>query len=115
MSAGSRTRQDTDPLTATQLGAVHGEFERLGAGSGDRHNRLIISALLAEYPGELESTKDLTMGQAGRLIGALRGCGTAADLVALIEPPAPRPVITCRSILAALLGISNRVPTKNGE
>lgn len=77
-----RARLATEPLTGNQLGAVHREFERLGYGRADRAARLEISARLAGYPGKLASTKDLTMGEAGRLVGALRACRAREDLYA---------------------------------
>lgn len=114
-----RTRRPTDPLTATQLGAVHGEFERLGFGREDRADRLAISAALAGYPGELESTKDLTMGEAGKLIGILRECEDITDLMDPDEPPDEPPVTpwheTVAAFAVALYDISNRVSIKNGE
>lgn len=86
-----RARLATEPLTANQLGAVHREFERLSYGRADRAARLNISARLAGYPGQLASTKDLTMGQAGRLVGALRACHGPADLrAAAARGTAPR-------------------------
>jgi hypothetical protein len=62
------TRLDTEPLTASQLGRIHREFARLGFHqTQDRAERLRLTAALARVP-ELGSTKDLTMGQAGRVI-----------------------------------------------
>lgn len=98
-------RLAVEPLTSGQLGAVHGQFRRLGYPVADRPGRLKISAALARYPGDLASTKDLTMGEAGRLIGALESCRNLADIEALAEPPEPEPtpvVMPWRDLMAAL-------------
>jgi len=94
-----RTRLGTEPLTLNQLGRIHAEFYRLGFHvSADRAERLRLTAALARVP-TIGSTKDLTMGEAGRTVGALTGCRTAADLYSLAEPePEPEP----RGLLAAL-------------
>lgn len=86
-----RARLDREPLTSNQLGRIHREFERLGFTPADRAERLRITATLARVPGQLATTKDLTMGQAGRVVGLMTGCGTAGELYALTEPePEPR-------------------------
>lgn len=90
-----RGRLDTDPLTINQLGRIHQEFARLGFGPADRAERLRLTAELARS-GPLESTKDLSMGEAGRAIGALLRCLTTDDLYAMVTP-APR------GLLAAIL------------
>lgn len=86
-----RLRPD-DPLTPNQLGAAHREFERLGFRElADRADRLRVTADLLGLPG-VATFKDLTMGQAGRLVGTLRRCRTPADLYALADQaPAPEP------------------------
>jgi hypothetical protein len=110
-----RTRQDTDPLTRTQLGAVHGEFERLGFGRADRAERLEISAAVAGYPGKLATTKDLTMGEAGRLIGVLRQCDDIADLIDPDEsPPAGPPAAPWHEAVAAFAVALYQMSIKNG-
>lgn len=94
---GQRGRLDTDPLTLNQLGRIHAEFARLGFRPRDRAERLRITAVLAES-GPIGSTKDLTMGEAGRAVNALTRCLTTDDLYSMTEPePAPR------GILAALI------------
>jgi hypothetical protein len=75
----------TRPLTLGQLGAVHGEFRRLGFRPADRRERLEITAGLAQIPDGLESTRDLTMGEAGRVVGALRSCRNDGELAALLD------------------------------
>jgi hypothetical protein len=87
-----RERLGAEPLTVNQLGAIHREFYRLGFHvSADRDERLRLTAALVGS-GPIGSTKDLTMGEAGRAVGALSACGTAADLYALAEPePEPEP------------------------
>lgn len=92
-----RTRLDREPLTINQLGRMHVEFARLGLdGPADRAERLRITAALALAPAPITSTKDLTMGQAGRAIRVITGCRTAGELYVLAEP---KP----RGILAALI------------
>lgn len=98
-----RARLAAEPLTLNQLGAIHREFERLGFGEADRAERLEVSAILARYPGQLATTKDLTMGEAGRLVGVLRSCCNLEDLdaVLLAERPAPGP--GWRQLIAAIV------------
>lgn len=98
-----RTRLSMEPLTRNQLGAIHREFYRLGFHvSADRAERLRITAALARFPGALASTKDLTMGEAGRVVGLMSGCGTARDLYALAEPePEPRAAVPAGTIAQA--------------
>jgi hypothetical protein len=59
----------TEPATSTQVGAIIGEFDRLGITG--RAERLAISAELLGLDG-LDSTADLTQGQAGYLVNLLR-------------------------------------------
>jgi len=67
----------TQPATRTQVGAVVGEFERLGV--HDRDERLMISAALLGLD-ELTSTGELVMGQAGKLVGILRSVPDLPEL-----------------------------------
>ena len=88
MTTRTRTTRSllrTDPLTVNQLGRIHAEFGRLGFGRADRPERLRITAKLAES-GPIRSTKDLTMGEAGRAVNALRRCRTAGDLYEMTTP-----------------------------
>lgn len=96
MTTRTRTtgRLDTGPLTVNQLGRIHQEFARLGFGRADRRERLRLTAELARS-GPIGSTKDLSMGEAGRAIGALGHCLTTDDLYAMTTPEP-------RGILAAL-------------
>jgi hypothetical protein len=111
-----RTRLDTEPLTGNQLGRIMAEFDRLGLYSRKYHRaeRLRLTAILADYPGELETTKDLTQGEAGRVVRSLIGCRTRADLMALAEPPIFRGATPWREAVAtlavALYGISSNRP-----
>ena len=86
-----RERLATMPLTRNQLGAIHGEWNRLGL--FDRPERLRLSAAIAQAE-PIGSTKDLTMGEAGRLVCQLRQCGTLARARALASSAtvAPAPV-----------------------
>jgi hypothetical protein len=93
-----RARLGREPLTSNQLGHVHREFGRLGFTEADRAERLRITATLARVPGQLASTKNLTMGQAGRVVGLMATCRTVRDLYTLIEPEREP-----RGLLAALL------------
>jgi hypothetical protein len=66
-----RERLAVDPLTLNQLGAIHRRFAALGLDEHrDRPARLAITARLAGVP-EVGSTKELTMGEAGRVIRSL--------------------------------------------
>lgn len=70
------------PVTGNQLGRIIAEYRRLGLGGAeDRAGRLAITAALAGT-GELDSTRDLTQGQAGRVVHALLGCPDQASLYA---------------------------------
>jgi hypothetical protein len=92
----------TEPATPEQLGAVMGEFRRIGLDhSAERAERLVICAALLGLD-DLASTRDLVMGQAGQLVRALRQVADRAELEAAagltgIERPgerveaAPRP------------------------
>jgi hypothetical protein len=67
----------TEPATGAQVGAIIGEFGRLGI--TDRAERLAITAALLglEHVG---STTDLVMGDAGRLVAMLRRTHDRAEL-----------------------------------
>jgi hypothetical protein len=95
-----RDRLDTEPLTLTQLGAIHGEFRRLGYRAADRTDRLRVTERLARS-GPIETTRDLTMGEAGRTIRALRECYTLADIARATY----RPVTFTERVLAFLFGL----------
>ena len=78
-------RLEADPLTPRQLGAIHGEFRRLGyRDPWNRADRLEVTAALAGC-GPIASTKELYQGEAGRVIRGLRDCGTLAELEQLAE------------------------------
>jgi len=70
---------ETEPATPSQVGVVVGQFERLGFTRHDRAERLAISAAFLGLDG-LESTKDLTKGQAGKLYSLLLGIGDRDEL-----------------------------------
>src|SRR6266516_3778955 len=81
-----RHRLAVEPLTEAQLGAIHGEFRRLGFHVRyDRPERLRLTAELAGTP-VVDTTNDLTMGEAGRVIRALRGGRTIAEVYDLARP-----------------------------
>jgi hypothetical protein len=93
----------TEPLRPNQLGAIHGEFRRLGYGRLDRAARLEVTAELARC-GPVESTRELTMGEAGRVINALRQCPDLSALAELLEPePEPEIRPTLMEMLCAVL------------
>jgi hypothetical protein len=94
-----RERLATEPLTPLQLGAIHGEWRRLGLHY--RPERLRLSAALAQV-GAIGTTKDLTMGEAGRVVGQLRQCATLADARALASSGHAEPVPARTGLLAAL-------------
>jgi hypothetical protein len=58
----------SEPATCGQVGAIHGECQRLGL--TDRAERLAVTATLLGLDG-LDSTRDLVMGDAGRLVRML--------------------------------------------
>jgi len=86
-----RERLTAEPLTLTQLGAVHGEWRRLGL--RDRDERLRLSAAIAQAE-PIGSTKELTLGEAGRLVGQLRECGSLADARAMASSGPVAPALT---------------------
>lgn len=75
---------DTHPATATQVGAIVGEFRRLGV--ADRGERLALSAALLGL-GDLGSTTELVMGQAGQLVATLRHIRDRAELAEVAAAP----------------------------
>ncbi|MGH3283602.1 MAG: hypothetical protein ACRDPD_02760 [Streptosporangiaceae bacterium] len=84
------------PLTGNQLGRIHAEFRRLGFHvDRDRGERLWLTGELSGA-GPIGSTRELTMGEAGRMVGILTGCRSVRELYALAEPEP-------RGVLAALI------------
>jgi hypothetical protein len=75
-------RLAVEPVTPNQRGAIMHECERLGLVS-DRAERLALLGTLAGAAA-LGSTADLTMGQAGQVIGTLRDARDRDDLAALV-------------------------------
>ncbi len=72
--------QESELLTADQLGAIHCEFDRLGLGNDDdRPRRLEILAVLTRQ-SDLASTTELVMGEAGRALRMLRSAGDLSEL-----------------------------------
>lgn len=102
-----RARLDSEPLTDNQHGRILAEFERLGFHPRyDRAERLRLTAILAGAD-PLGSTRDLTMGQAGRAVGLLTGCETVRDLyahevAAALAAAAAPPVSLLESLLVIL-------------
>ena len=72
----------TEPATPNQRGAIMGEFARLGV--TDRGERLAACAALLGL-GELGSTADLVMGEAGRLVNLLQRLRDRAELLAVVS------------------------------
>jgi hypothetical protein len=98
------------PLTGRQLGAIHGEFRRLGyRDRWDRAARLTATAALARCT-PIATTKDLTEGEAGRVVGILRQCADADDLAAALAAARPEPRRWLAAALAALAGPRARTP-----
>ncbi|MGA2828448.1 MAG: hypothetical protein ABSF03_20280 [Streptosporangiaceae bacterium] len=89
----------TEPTTPNQIGAVHGEFRRLGL-DVDRPARLAAAAALLGLDS-LRSSRDLSMGQAGYLIQTLRGLAGGGDLAAAVRQARIR---TIRTREASVLG-----------
>jgi hypothetical protein len=113
------TRLDTEPLTLAQLGAVHGEFRRLGFGPADRAERLEVTAGLARAGGPVGSTRELTMGEAGRVIRALIECPDYDALAVLLgEPEPPRghgpPVTLAEAIRHLVITLFIAAPAEMG-
>ena len=94
-------RGEAWPLTAAQLGAVRGEFARLGYRDPyDRDARLAASARLLAI-GDLDSTKALTTGQAGCLYRQLCAFASRPDLDAVVSVPTFRESL--RPVLLAVI------------
>jgi hypothetical protein len=96
----------TTPATPLQVGAIHGEFRRLGFIAAERDERLAACAALLGLE-RLWSTRDLVMGDAGLLVRLLRELPDRAALIAAIAaaPASERPqtVAQHRLSLAAAL------------
>lgn len=70
------------PATSYQRGRIMAECSRLGI--GDRAERLAICAQIAGL-GELDSTRDLVWGDAGRIVRVLLDAGDRAELLDAAE------------------------------
>lgn len=68
---------DSEPATPNQRGALMRECERLGL-TGRAERLAVLAGLLGA--DELDTTGDLTMGQAGQLVGILHRAGGLAEL-----------------------------------
>lgn len=98
------SRLDTDPATRLQVGAVIGAFTQLGL--RDREERLGLSADLLGLDC-LGSTRELTKGQAGKLLSIVRA---APDLASLRRTAAAaRRRAGRRDYPGGLLGLAARV------
>ena len=82
------TRLETEPATRKQVGVVRRELQRLGFAGGDRAERLAACAALVGRD-ELDSTRDLTKGQAGQLYRWLLDVRDRGDLDAAVAAGAP--------------------------
>src|ERR1035441_8771002 len=70
----------TEPATREQIGAIHGEFRRLGyRDPWHRADRLPVTARLAECE-PIGSSKDLSQGEAGRALRMLQQCENSGSL-----------------------------------
>lgn len=77
----------TERITRNQRGAIMREFDRLGFHyKRDRADRLAVCAALLGIDG-LDSTDDLTQGQAGQLVNALQRTATRAELPRIVTAP----------------------------
>lgn len=77
-------RADDRKITRRQLGSIISEFRRLGLAHPTwREHRLDVTAAFTGRAG-LESTKDLTMPEAGLLLNRLRRCRDCRDLAVII-------------------------------
>ncbi len=88
--AGRPVTADLDgPCTPNQWGRVRREFERLGLADLDGAQleaRLLLTGQLAGRGAAVSSTRDLTAGEAGRVVRLLAGCRTLSDAEALADP-----------------------------
>lgn len=91
----------TAPATRSQVGAIHAEFARLGFTAAERAERLAATAGLLGLEG-LWSTRDLVMGDAGRLVGMLRQLADRPALDAAIATPSPEPAERGMTLAEAL-------------
>lgn len=100
-----RQVQATEPATPNQVGALHHEFKRLGYQDNrwDRPARLGAAAALLHL-GQLNSTHDLTMGQAGQLLRALRGYRSRTQLEMRLRQADPLP-LAVRQNMATLFAV----------
>jgi hypothetical protein len=73
---------ETTAATRPQVGAILGEFHRIGIRQRDK--RLLICATLLDLD-ELASTWKLTVGQAGKLVQILRAIHDRAELDQHVE------------------------------
>lgn len=89
------------PATPMQIGAIHGQFRRLGFGKRDRDRRLAVCAELLGRD-RLDSMKELRRGEAGRLLKLLP---TIRDRTELDSPTSPviEPTPACSGLMAALI------------
>jgi hypothetical protein len=101
-----REVQATEPATLHQVGKIHREFGRLGFAEDDRPERLEICARMLGLV-ELGSLRDLTMGDAGRLISVLSRVRDRVQLAGLLtepdSPAAPLPSALVAAMVAAYL------------
>ncbi len=104
------------PATPNQVGAIVHECERLGL--ADRAERLAITAALAGLD-ELASTRDLTMGEAGRLCRMLPLVADRAELLAELlaaRSECPVPLMTLVQVIAlALVQLRAHYPAALGS
>jgi hypothetical protein len=75
----------TKPATPGQVGAILHAFQCLGFSDEERAMRLALSARLLDLDG-LASTRDLVMGDAGRLLRLLGEFGDRAEFEAAASP-----------------------------
>jgi hypothetical protein len=101
------------PATANQVGALHGEFGRLGFSERDRAERLTLCADILGVD-ELGSMRELRQGQAGWLLKLLTTVHDRHELVELLSSPGeagtPQP-----SLLAVLVAVVVRWRTTSLE
>lgn len=87
-------RLASEPATWNQRGRIMAECARLGL--DDRAGRLAVCAVLAGLD-ELDSTRDLVMGDAGLIVRTLTEAASRDDLPAVRgEPDAPLPAAVPR-------------------
>lgn len=96
------------PVTRRQLTAVMLEFERLRLGAAaDRPRRLELLARLAGRD-TVSSTRDLTMGEAGRCLRYLRTFADRGELEAW-QPPPHLAVLIWQSAAHAVADMAARI------